>query len=135
MIPKLEDVSIGQKIEITQQPTLTYKIDFEKNRIVKIVDGIEAMKQTIYLILNTERYQHEIYDWNYGFEVSDLVGKPRAFVYPEFKRRIREALMVDDRITGVDDFEFSAPSRGVVAVSFTVHTVFGDINMSRGVRV
>ena len=56
------------------------------------------MKQAIYKILNTERYQYVMYSWNYGIETLDLYGEPVSWGCPELESRIREALMTDDRI-------------------------------------
>lgn len=133
MIPKIEDINIGDEIEIVDEPTYTWKI--EGNRIVGNTDGLEAMEQTIYLILNVERYKHEIYDWDYGVELMDLFGKDKAYVYSELKRRIKEALMTDNRITDVTNFEFENPDRDTIHVNFIVHTIFGDIETSREVSV
>ena len=133
MIPKIEDINIGDEIEIVEEPTFTWKI--EGNRIVGYTDGLEAMEQAIYLILNTERYKHEIYDWDYGVELTDLFGKDKAYVYSELKRRIREALIVDNRIIDVTNFEFESIDRNTILETFTVHTVFGDIKASREVEI
>ncbi len=73
MIPKIDSINIGEEIEIVEEPTHTWKI--KGNRIIGYTDEIEAMEQAIYLILNIERYKHEIYDWNYGIELADLFGK------------------------------------------------------------
>lgn len=135
MIPKIENIPIGEELEILEEPTLTWKIDFQNKRVVNYTDGLEAMKQAIYLILNTERYKHEIYDWNYGVELSDLFGKDKAYVYSELKRRIREALIVDNRIIDVTNFEFESIDRNTILATFTVHTVFGDIKASREVEI
>lgn len=135
MIPKLQDLNIGQEVEFVQQSTYTYGLDIEKGEIVGYKDGIDAMEQAVYKILDTQRYEHVIYDWNYGFEVSDLFGKPKPYVYSELKRRIREALLDDDRIIGVDNFVFTSPKRDVVSVSFTVHTIFGDIETAKEVSL
>ncbi|MBB6218651.1 hypothetical protein HNQ80_004825 [Anaerosolibacter carboniphilus] len=134
MIPKLEQVNIGQDIEIIKQATRTYRLNTDRNRTVGYVDGIDAVKQAIYKILCTDRYRYEIYDWNYGFEISDLLGKPKALVYPELKRRITDALLQDDRITGVDGFSFTS-QKSSVTVIFTVHTIFGEIEASREVSI
>ncbi|WMM24040.1 DUF2634 domain-containing protein [Tissierella sp. MB52-C2] len=133
MIPKIEDISIGQQIETVEEPTYTWKI--KGNRIVGYTDEIEAMEQAIYLLLNIERYRHEIYDWNYGIELSDLLGKDKAYVYSEMKRRVKEALMNDDRITDVSGFIFENPERNTIHVRFTVHTIFGDIESSKEVNI
>lgn len=135
MIPKLENLQIGQEIEIIEQPTNTYRLDINKKEIRGYTDGIEAMKQAIYKMLMTERYKYVIYDWNYGIELADLFGKPRSYVYSELKRRIKESLLDDDRIIEVDNFVFEAPKRDVVAVKFTVNTIFGDIDIRNNFNV
>lgn len=133
MIPKIENINIGDEIEIVEEPTYTWKI--EGNRVAGYTDEIEAMEQAIYLILNTERYKHEIYDWNYGVELADLFGKDKAYVYSELKRRIKEALMTDSRIMDVSNFEFENPDRDTIHARFTVHTIFGDIETFEEVSV
>lgn len=135
MLPQVEKINIGQDIQVVQGPTKTYQVNFEEGKIVGYTDEFDAIRQYIFKTLSTERYQYEIYDWNYGFEISDLYGKPRPFVYSELKRRITEALMQDDRIEGVDSFEFNAPNRDVVFVKFIVHTQFGNINTERQVNI
>lgn len=64
-----------------------------------------------------------------------MFGQPTSFVCPEIERRITEALMQDDRILSVSNFEFSQPAKGVLAVSFVVQTVFGDLQAERRVNV
>ncbi len=133
MIPKIDSINIGEEIEIVEEPTHTWEI--KGNRIIGYTDEIEAMEQAIYLILNIERYKHEIYDWNYGIELADLFGKDKAYVYSELKRRIKEALTTDDRITDVSGFIFESPERSIVHVKFIVHTIFGDIETSKEVSI
>lgn len=118
---------LEQDFEITEQPTHTYKMNLESNLIRGYTDGQEAMKQAIYKILNTERYQYVMYSWNYGIELLDLYGEPISYVCPELERRITEALTWDDRIQSVDNFEFNISKKGEILVTFTAHTVFGDV--------
>ncbi|WP_304409697.1 DUF2634 domain-containing protein [Faecalibaculum rodentium] len=106
----------------------------EEKRIRGHTDGLEAVRQAIYKIIMTERYQYVMYSWNYGIELLDLFGEPVTYVCPELKRRISEALLWDDRIRSVDNFDFDFPQKGVVHVAFTVHTVFGDVQAERGVN-
>lgn len=119
---------------ITEQPSKTYKMDLEGNTTRGYVDGLDAMKQAVFKILNTERYKYPMYSWNYGVELMDLFGEPVSWVCPELERRITEALTWDERILSVTDFEFDLSKKGVVAVSFIVHTVFGDIKEERTVN-
>lgn len=126
---------LEQDFEIKEQPDRTYRMDTERNRIIGYVDGLQAMKQAIYKILNTERYEYVMYSWNYGIELSDLFGEPVSYVCPELQRRITEALIWDSRIQSVDGFEFDISKKGSIRVSFTVHTDVGDISAERTVNI
>jgi phage baseplate assembly protein W len=119
---------------IVKQSSKGYKINDTKKNIAGMTDELEAVKQAIYLILNTERYQYEIYSWNYGVELQSLFGAPQNYAYPELKRRITEALVQDDRINSVDNFSFDH-KKGEVSIQFTVHTIFGDIDTKKVVRI
>lgn len=112
----------------------TYRINDSNDRIDGYVDEIEAVKQSIYLILSTERYEHPIYSWNYGVEFLDLFGQPLPYVLSELERRIEEALMQDDRIKEVRDFEFEK-HRNKVHVTFTVVSNTGEIPITTEVNV
>lgn len=125
---------LPQDFEIKEQPSKTYFIDIETERIRGFTDDINSMKQAVFKILNTERYQYVIYSWNYGIETIDLYGQNTAYVMSELKRRISEALLWDSRITSVDNFEFST-ERGKISCKFIVHTIFGDVDAERAVNV
>ena len=118
---------LEQDFEIEEQPTHTYKMNLASELVRGYTDYQEAMKQAIYKILTTERYQYVMYSWNYGIELLDLYGEPVSYVCPELERRITEALTWDDRIKSVDNFEFNISKKGEILVTFTAHTVFGDV--------
>ena len=86
---------LDQDFEIEEQPSKTYKMDLDGNSVRGFCDKLEAMKQTIFRILNTERYQYIIYSWDYGIETMDLYGEPVSWVCQELERRIKEALLMD----------------------------------------
>lgn len=125
-------VNLTNDFEFKELPSKTYKIN--NNRICGFIDNIDAIKQAIYLILNTERYEHIIYSWNYGIELNNLYGKDTNFVVAELQRVITEALTQDDRITDVTDFEFETV-KNKVHCTFTVKTIFGDIKMEKSINV
>lgn len=133
MIPSKNTI-IPNNLKIETQPSKNYKLHIEQNTISGTCDGLESMKQVIYKILNTERYQHIMYSWNYGIELLDLYGEPVTYVCSEVQRRITEALIQDDRINSVDDFEFDLTERRTVKVKFTVHTIFGDVQNEKVVN-
>lgn len=111
----------------------TYKIDFINNKITDKIDGIEAVEQTIYCILNTERYEHIIYTWDYGSELRELIGKDRDFVIGDIRRRITEALLQDERIVSIDNFEYEQ-EKDSINLKFTVITKYGSIPIEKVVN-
>lgn len=133
MIPNVSGI-LNDTIQIQEAPTRTFKLDWDKGFIVGIVDTQEAMKQAIFLILNTERFQNLIYSWDYGVELQDLFGKPPSFVIPELKRKITEALTQDTRIVSVGEFK-CVTDKLKILVSFTVKTIYGDINAETAVII
>lgn len=130
MIPTLDDA----QIEVKEMPSLNYKMDLV-DRVYGLTDMLEAMKQVCFKILMTERYQYLIYSWDYGIELDDLFGQPMYYVIPELQRRVEEALLADDRIDSVDNFEFDTSKRHELVCSFTVHTKFGEFDMEKSLNV
>ncbi|WP_310602546.1 DUF2634 domain-containing protein [Anaerosporobacter sp.] len=133
MLPSSNNYSVIDVVT-SEIPSKTFFIDFTNNKIVGSVDGLEAVKQAVFLILNTERYENMVYSWDYGFEKQDLIGMPEGYAYPELKRRIAEALMQDARIVNVDSFTFEKES-DVVTVSFVVTTEQGIFKTETEVSV
>lgn len=120
--------------EEREQPTKTYKMLLDYNRVRGYADGQVAMKQAIFKILQTERYQYKnIYSDNYGVEFWDLYGQPPAYCVPEIERRITEALTWDERIERVSNFSFEI-RKEVISINFTAYTIFGEIAIE-GVEV
>lgn len=128
MIPLID--TLLTPIEEVTYPSKTYKVLLDKDRISGYADKVEALIQTIYFILNTERYKYVIYSWNYGIELFDLFGKQMTYVIPEVERRITEALIQDDRITKVTNFEFE-PIGHKLHVTFDVISIYGTIPVEK----
>jgi len=131
MIPK-SSINIELSPEESIETSRTYKLSGDK--IQGYVDGLEALKQAIYKVLNTERYEYPIYSFNYGIDLESLVGKDRTYVQIELKRRISECLLRDERITSVDNFRFEGSS-DVLKCTFDVHSIFGNLTISREVSI
>ena len=117
MIPQLT----SPEIKVTEHADKTYALG---NRNLKL-SGIEAVRQSVYLILNTARYEYPIYSWNYGFEYRDLIGRESSYLYCELERRIIEALSQDARIKRVADFEMDTKG-AKTHVKFIVTTIYGS---------
>lgn len=124
---------LNQDFVIEEQPTQTYKMDFDKLIIRGHIDNKSAIEQTIYKILFTERYEYAIYSWNYGIELMSLFGEPISYVIPEIRRRIEEALLIDSRIKSVNNFNFEV-GKGTVLTTFTANTIFGNFIIKRSVN-
>lgn len=125
---ELEEDSAADFV-VEAMPSLTYamnikdaELDEHKNSFVGKVDGAEAIRQAVMKILNTERYEYEIYSWDYGIELQDLYGQPILYCMSEIKARITEALLADDRIESVEDFHVQRAGKRALSVTFTVIT-------------
>jgi len=134
MTPNTDDILLNNIEEVTEQTSKTYYLNIEKNTISNFCDGIVAMKQAIYCILNTERFEHIIYSWNYGIELKHLIGENITFVIPELERVITEALLQDTRITEVNNFEFDISNNSIL-VKFTVYTSIAEIDIEKVVNI
>ena len=131
MIPK-SSINIELSPEESIETSRTYKLSGDK--IQGYVDGLEALKQAIYKVLNTERYEYPIYSFNYGIELENLIGKDSVYVQIELKRRIRECLLRDDRITEADNFKFEF-NGDQLKCTFDVRSIFGNLTISREVSI
>ena len=133
MLP--ENDGLLADFEVKLQPSLTFKMEYEKETIRGTCDEKRAVEQAIFMILNVERYSCPLVSWNYGVEFKSLFGQPVSYCVPEIERRITEALKQDDRIDDVRDFSFSFPQKNVIAVDFFADTVVGVIKVGKEVSI
>lgn len=134
MIPKVS-TPLQQDLAFEARPAQTFRLDPGALHLSGRIDGVEALAQAVRLILSTERYRWLIHSWNYGVELHSLIGKDPEYCIPEIERRIREALLQDDRIQRVEDFSFSLPAKRRVHVSFTVESIYGRIAEEKEVEI
>ena len=120
-------VDLSNGLVFQQSPTKTWYVDPITNRITVYCDGYRAVKQTIEIILNIERFRWQIYSPYFGMQWEGLIGESPGFVASELQRRIIDAFSVDSRITGISDFSYTAAGESFTA-SFTVNTVYGGVN-------
>lgn len=123
MVPKTKEITWVRRRDL---PSRTYRIDRERKRIAGLCDGLEAMRQAVWKVLETERFAHLIYSWDYGAELAGLIGKPASYLYPAIEARITEALLQDERVQGVGPFAFERQG-GRVHVTCRVQTIFGAL--------
>lgn len=113
-------------IVIAAQPSKTWIIDRNTLQVAYMDEGLEAVRQAVEIALNVERFRWQIYNTNFGAELNDLVGDDEAYIEAELPRMVEDALSPDNRVVSVDNYAFSR-SGDALAVSFSVHTVFGDL--------
>ena len=118
------DISGG--VTFVQQPSLTWYINKDTNRIQGEADGSEAVKQAVDIILNVERFRWQIYSPFSGMQWNGLIGQDPGYVASELQRRITDALLVDDRVRGISNFSYTMQEE-TLSASLTVNTVYGDI--------
>ena len=131
MVLPIGEIAITEELEVVseaQLPTRTYKLDFEKGRSAGQIDRKEAMEQAIMKVLQTKRFAHLIYSDDYGFE--NMIGYERLFVQGELPRRIKEALLQDERIASINNFQLVFEKEEAF-VSLTAITIYGDVEVLR----
>ena len=134
MLPTVYEDDLTQDFTLETIPSRTFQMHHDILTIIGSIDEIQAVEQAIYLILNTERYEWLIYSWNYGVELRSLIGMPTQYCIVEIQRRVSEALLQDDRITAVENFEFTVNKKQVLT-TFKVVSIFGEINTEMGVEI
>lgn len=129
-----DNLNLSGTVRYEDQPGRTWKIDREKGRIVGECDNWEAVRQAVEIILWTERFRWQIYRPYSGVQYDGLIGLDPGYVAAELKRRVRAALMMDSRVTGIEDYTYTF-SEGILHAEFTVTTVFGGIRQSAEVSI
>lgn len=111
-----------------EQPTKTYKFDFETGRIRGFIDDMEAVKQFIRKAIITERSKWRIYTDDYGCELPSLLGQDvtEGFMHSEIPRMVRETIEYDDRITSVDNVTARRDGDAVFIYADVV-TIYGNV--------
>lgn len=120
-------IPINTALVFEEYPTYTYYVDPITRQLRGFTDGLQAMQQAIEIHLSIERYRHQIFSPNIGFEKEGLVGRPYAYNVSEIKRRVEDAFVPDARILGTSNWVFSQDDYNSMSAKFTVHTVYGPI--------
>lgn len=126
------DLSAG--VSFVSQPSRTWYINKETNRIQGECDGWQSVRQAVEVILNVERFRWQIYSPSSGMQWEGLIGQDPGYVASELQRRITDALLMDDRVRGISDFSYTVEGNTLRA-SLTVNTVYGDTQTSVEVNI
>lgn len=110
----------------------TYRMDFEKKRIVGMADGLDAAGQSIVKALQTRRFAHRIYDDQYGNDMFNKIGNSDLtddFFDTDIPEMIRDCLSVNDMVDEVEDITFEKVGPDAVKIDLFVKTIFGVVDL------
>lgn len=135
----LESMDLGFDPEnLEENPiTRTYGMDMIHHRIKGYVDGKEAVMQAIWKILSTVRYANYIYSDNYGCDIMNRIynsSLSESYLNTDVPAMIEEALLQDDRIKSISDFSWEQTEKDGIHVTFTAHTIYGDLSVESEVE-
>lgn len=96
-------------------------------------EGAEAVAVWAWNALQTVRYRHEIFSWDYGCELEALIGQQYSAdtKKAEAIRYVREALTVNPYITEVNDIRVEFDGMGLLTASCKIMTIYGEIRIER----
>ena len=117
------------------QPSRTYHLDLVRKRATSMIDGHDAIIQAVRKILYTERYAYVIYSSQYGVELDRFIGQEYDFIASDIKRTLTEALLMDNRIISLENFEIKKTGLDTMEVNFLVNSIEGEINFSTEVKI
>lgn len=127
-----------QIVNAEEQPTKTYCLDLDTGHIKGYVDGLDAIKQFIRKTLISPRFNCLIYGSNYGSEIeAAMVANhwDRNAAKNMLPQLIKDALLVDTRITDVYDFDFENGEGDCLYIKFAVDSVFGTAKVEEAVNI
>ena len=114
-------------------PTYTFKV--VNGRIRSMTDELDAMKQAVDKILQTERFVYPIYDEQYGNDLPELIGESIDYALSEAERMTVEALEADDRITSVEITRCEQSGSDSIIVEGFADTVYGRVGFESEVDI
>ncbi len=119
-------IGFDTDIQLTSRPSRTWIIDRNTMQVGFMDEGLEAVRQSVEIALNVERFRWQIYNTNFGNELEELIGDDADYIQSELPRMVDDALSVDDRVIDTTDYVFSVNGDSMT-VSFTVNTVYGQL--------
>lgn len=109
-----------------------YEIDYKTGQLTgRTVEGLEAIKVWIWLVLQTPRYRYYIYTWDYGNEFEDLIGQgySEEYIEAEAQRMTEDCLLMNENIQSITGFSVNMENEQLT-VSFTANTIYGTIQFN-----
>ena len=130
---EFEDVLDEEDEESAEVETMqTFRIDFDRGLITsEMIDEAEAIKQFVFVTLRTQRFLFPVYSQDYGSEIREVIqdkDMTEELRMSEIQRMVEEALIYDERIEAVENYEYRIEDDNYYA-SFDVVTVDEVIRM------
>jgi hypothetical protein len=119
---------VAEVEEKKEAPSLSYRLDLDRGRIIGTVDGLEAVNQAIRKAIITPRFKCLIYDNQYGSEIEEAITTNDAtqeYVETAIEGFVADALKPDTRILRVYDFSVEFKDDGAY-IYFKADTIFGE---------
>jgi hypothetical protein len=121
------DEPTGEVVPEPPQPLgMSWAFDWDRGRFIRQgnapaeVRGLDALREWCLMTVNSARFAHTVFSDEFGVDrPDDLIGELDVDeMVSDFEERIREALLVHDRIAGVEDFEADwDPETGILTIS------------------
>lgn len=109
------------------QTGLTYYIDSHTGRITSMVNNADALVQSIYKALDTEKYGYDIYGWTYGLDMDPFVGQDLDYIQTNLPKYVEDCLLQDDRIISINNFNVQQQDIDSCLITFDVDSTEGYI--------
>lgn len=109
------------------QTGLTYYIDSNTGRITSMVNNADALVQSIYKALDTEKYGYDIYGWTYGLDMDPFVGQDLDYIQTNLPKYIEDCLLQDDRIISINNFNIQQQDIDSCLITFDIDSTEGYI--------
>ena len=96
-----------------------------------IITGRDAVAVWVWKALNTVRYRHVIYTWNYGNEIEQLIGQPFTdeLKRSEAVRYVRDCLRINPYVKDVFDIAVTFGD-GTLSITGRLITVYGEVSIN-----
>ncbi|MCC0627761.1 MULTISPECIES: DUF2634 domain-containing protein [unclassified Clostridioides] len=132
-VPADYEISKEKELELFREVDWNFEKDepIIENGDFKIVEGNEAIKVWVYKCIKTNRYEHEIYSWNYGTELMELVGQKysKGLTESEASRYIKESLLVNPYILDVSVVNTKFID-DLLSVDIQISTIYGEVEVN-----
>ena len=109
------------------QTGLTSYIDSNTGRITSMVNNADALVQSIYKALDTEKYGYDIYGWAYGLDMEPFIGQDLDYIQTNLPKYVEDCLLQDDRIISINNFNVQQQEIDSCLITFDVDSTEGYI--------